>query len=373
MKERIFSAPGRVEIGGNHTDHQHGRVLAAAINLEARCSASANGTNLVRITDTRYGSETIDLSDLQIREDEKGTSAALIRGVAAWFQNKGYAIGGFDGTMSSNIPAGSGLSSSAAFEVLIGNIFKGLFGSDATPLDIALAGQYAENIYFGKPCGLMDQAASSFGGLIMIDFANPEAPIVKKIPYLLNDYILCVVDTKGSHADLTHEYAAVPLEMKKIANHFGKEYLREVSPETFYDKMAELREYGDRAVLRGMHFFDENARVLEQAKALEAGSATEFFRLIIESGRSSMFRLQNIFPAGNITDQEMNLALSLSENLLSGKGAWRVHGGGFAGTILAFIPLGLKDEYQNCMSRVFGDDCCHFLSIRAEGGIELNA
>ena len=368
---RIFTAPGRVEIGGNHTDHQHGRVLAAAINLEAKCTASPNGTNLVRINDARYGLETVDISDLSVREDEKGTSAALIRGVAAWFKDKGYAIGGFDGNVSSDIPGGSGLSSSAAFEVLIGNVFKGLFGSAVTPLDIAIAGQYAENVYFGKPCGLMDQAASSFGGLVMIDFQNPDDPVVQKIPFNLPDFELCVVDTKGSHADLTGEYAAVTTEMKAIANHFGKDFLRELTPDLFFEKVTELRKYGDRTVLRAIHFFNENARVLEQAKALEEGKTNDFLNLIIESGLSSQTCLQNIYPAGNITTQEVNLGLQLSRQILKGKGAWRVHGGGFAGTILAFVPISLKDEYLNRMNRVFGDDCCHFLTIRSEGGMEL--
>lgn len=363
MQEQVFSAPGRIEIGGNHTDHQHGRVLAAAINLEARCSAIKNETNLVRITNAQYGSEIVDLSDLHAREDEKGKSAALIRGVAAWFKQKGHAIGGFDGMITSNIPAGSGLSSSAAFEVLIGKVFKGLFGSAVSPLDIALAGQFAENVYFGKPSGLMDQAASSFGELVMIDFANPQNPIVKKIPYSLKDFAICVVDTKGSHADLTDEYAAVPFEMCTIANHFGKEHLREVERELFYANIAGLRKYGDRAVLRGLHFFDENDRVLKQAEALEKGLINEFLELVIESGRSSMSRLQNIYPSGSTHAQEINLALSLSEQLLCGRGAWRVHGGGFAGTILAFVPQEMKAEYQNRMGNVFGDDCCHFLKI----------
>jgi len=368
---KAFSAPGRVEIGGNHTDHQHGRVLAAAINMEAKCIATPNGTNLIRITDTQYGLETVDISDLAVREDEKGTSAALIRGVAAWFKNKGHAIGGFDGNISSDIPSGSGLSSSAAFEVLIGNVFKGLFGSAVTPLDIAIAGQYAENIYFGKPCGLMDQAASSFGGLVMIDFQDPDDPVVKKIPFNLPDHLLCVVDTIGNHADLTDEYAYVTTEMKAIANHFGKDYLRELAPELFYEKIAELRKYGDRAVLRAIHFFNENERVLSQAKALEEGRINDFLDLIIESGLSSQTCLQNIYPSGSILTQEVNLGLQVSAQILGGKGAWRVHGGGFAGTILAFVPISLKYEYQKRMFGVFGRNCCHFLTIRSEGGIEL--
>ena len=365
MSDLTFTAPGRVEIGGNHTDHQHGRVLAAAINLEAKCTAKANGTNLVNISDERYGAETIDLNDLSIREEEKGTSAALVRGVAAWFVNKGYAIGGFDGLVTSDIPSGSGLSSSAAFEVLIGRIFAGLFGSPATSLDIALAGQYAENVYFGKPCGLMDQAASSFGGLVMIDFADPQNPVVDEIPYNLPDFLLCVVDTKGSHADLTNEYAAVPMEMKQVASYFGKEFLRDLNTADFYGNIAKLRQIGDRAVLRAIHFFDENERVIKQAEALKKGLTEDFMKLIIESGHSSLSHLQNIYPAGNITTQEINLALSLSEKILKGKGAWRVHGGGFAGTILAFVPTSLRDEYQNRMDQVFGDGCCHFLSINS--------
>ena len=366
MSERVFSAPGRVEIGGNHTDHQHGRVLAAAINLETVCKARANGTNLVRLQNAQYGSDLVDLSDLSVREDEKGKSAALIRGVAAWFKEKGYAIGGFDGTVSSTIPPGAGLSSSAAFEVLMGNVFKGLFGSDVSALDIALAGQFAENVYFGKPCGLMDQAASSFGGLVMIDFENPQQPTVRNIPYNLVGYQLCVVDTKGDHADLVDEYAAIPNEMCNIAKHFGKSVLREVEPETFYQNIAALRGYSDRAVLRAMHFFGENDRVLRQGEALAQGKIRDFLDLVLESGQSSISRLQNIYPTFGINNQEISLALALSEQILKGEGAWRVHGGGFAGTILSFVPDELRDEYKNRMRSVFGDNSCYFLNVCQE-------
>ena len=371
MGERIFSAPGRVEIGGNHTDHQHGRVLAAAIDLQAKCKAAANGTNVVRIMDERFGEENVDLSDLEVRDEEKGKSAALIRGVAAWFKKHGYEIGGFDGAVSSNIPAGSGLSSSAAFEVLIGNVFKGLFGSAASPLDIAIAGQFAENVYFGKPCGLMDQAASSFGGLIMIDFKDPQNPQVTNIPLHLHGYELCVVDTKGNHAGLTDEYAAIPSEMRTIAGHFGKQFLRDIKPELFYKSISELRKYGDRAVLRAIHFFGENDRVLRQARLLEQGLIPRFLDLVNESGRSSMSYLQNIYPSGSANEQEICIALALSEQILSGKGAWRVHGGGFAGTTLAVVPGELMQEYKSQMEAVFGCGCCHFLNIREEGGMEV--
>jgi len=370
MKERFFSAPGRVEIGGNHTDHQHGRVLAAAINLDATCSAVPNDTNIVNIINEQYGSGKVDLSNLDIREDEKGTSDALVRGIAAWFVKHGHTIGGFDATVTSNIPVGSGISSSAAFEVLIGNVFKGLFGADVSPLDIALAGQFAENVYFGKPCGLMDQAASSFGGLSMIDFNNPENAVVKPINADLTGYSLCVVATGGDHVDLTPEYSAIPEEMKTVANCFGKDFLREVSPDDFYSGLSKLRHLSGRALLRAIHFFDDHERVLKQAEALESGDIPSFLNLVTESGRSSLAYLQNVFSSSDPHHQELTLALALSEKALTGKGAWRVHGGGFAGTILAIVPEDMKDIYNKQMCDVFGDGCCLFLNVQKEGGSE---
>jgi len=371
MSERFFSAPGRVEIGGNHTDHQHGRVLAAAINLETTCKAIPNGTNIVNITNKQYGSISVDLSNLSIRDDEKETSASLVRGVAAWFAERGYKVGGFDAEISSTIPAGSGLSSSAAFEVLLGNVFKGLLDADVSPLDIAIAGQYAENKYFGKPSGLMDQAASSFGGLSMIDFKDPLNTVVRPIKADLSGYALCVVATGDDHADLTAEYATIPEEMKTVASHFGKEYLREVSPVNFYKEIGKMKNLSKRAILRAIHFFADHERVLEQADALEQGNVQRFLDLINESGRSSLAYLQNVFSTSNPHNQELTLALALSERILAGKGAWRVHGGGFAGTILAFVPNELKDEYNKQMSAVFGDNCCLFLNVRKEGGMEV--
>ncbi len=374
MVERTFSAPGRVEIGGNHTDHQNGRVLTAAVNLETACTAAANGSTIARIVDARFGVVEIDLSRLAIRDAERGTSAALLRGVAAWFQQNGYAIGGFDAHLSSNIPIGAGLSSSAAFEVVIGNVLKNFFncGANLSSLDIARAGQYAENVYFGKPCGLMDQTASSFGGLTLIDFRDSRQPTVTPVKASFEGYQICVVSTGGSHADLTPDYAAIPAEMKAVAAHFDRETLREVNPEEFYALLPKLRHLSDRSLLRALHYFDENERVLQQAAALEAGDMPAFLSLANESGRSSLAYLQNVYSPSTPLQQGVTLALALSEQLLAGVGAWRVHGGGFAGTILAFVPDELRDTYRSRMCEAFGADCCHFLKIQNEGGREVN-
>ena len=378
---RYFSAPGRVEIGGNHTDHQLGRVLAAAVGLEITAAAKKNGSNTVRIggrficpsgqANRPLDLTEVDLSALDIRPEEKGTSAALVRGVAAWFARHGYAIGGFDADISSTVPIGAGLSSSAAFEVLIGNIFKGLFGAGISVIELAVAGQFAENGYFGKPSGLMDQAASSFGGLNVIDFKDPANTLVKPVDADIPGYSLCVVDTGGSHADLTPDYAAIPSEMKAVAAYFNKEYLSELSADEFYSSISSLRHLGDRAVLRAIHYFEENERVLKQAAALERGDTETFFELVVESGRSSLAYLQNTFSTSAPQEQGVTLALALSEKILKGKGAWRIHGGGFAGTILAFVPDGLNKEYGRQMRSVFGEGCCYFLNIQKEGGREI--
>jgi galactokinase len=370
MEKQIFSAPGRVEIGGNHTDHQFGSVLAAAVDLETKCTATINDTNIVRIIDDRFGSEIIDLSNLEVGENECGTSAALVRGVAAWFDKNGHNIGGFDAEVSSNIPAGSGLSSSAAFEVLIGNVFKGLFNNDISKTDIARAGQFAENIYFGKPCGLMDQIASSFGGMVKIEFQDRQ-PVVTPVHADFTGYTMCVVASGGSHANLTPEYAAITHEMKSVAAFFGKEYLSEVPADLFYSEIKQLRRLGDRAVLRAAHFFEENERVINQAAALENGNIREFLDMVIESGRSSMAFLQNVYSAASPENQGLTLALMLSEKILSGTGAWRIHGGGFAGTILAFVPDDMREKYRSQMCEVFGEGCCIFLNVREKDNTDI--
>ena len=370
---RYFSAPGRVEVCGNHTDHQHGRVLAAAINLEAAAAVRATGTNTVSIKSAGFESSEIDLGDLTPKASEAGTPASIVRGIAAWFADKGYPIGGFDAEISSNIPVGAGLSSSAAIEVLIGCIFKGLFGADISPIELAQAGQYAENVYFGKPCGLMDQTASSFGGLNIIDFCDPALPVVTPVSAQFPGFELCIVNTGGSHADLTPEYAACTQEMKAVARHFGKEFLREVAEDGFYASLADLRSLGDSAVLRAIHFFGDNKRVLKQADALNKGDMSTFLELVVESGRSSLAYLQNVYSSNNRREQGLTLALALSERHLTGSGAWRVHGGGFAGTILAFVPEDKKESYNKHMTAVFGENSCHFLKINSQGGRELVA
>ncbi|MCL2078712.1 MAG: galactokinase [Oscillospiraceae bacterium] len=372
MKKRVFTAPGRIEIGGNHTDHQHGLVLAAAVNLEIKAYVSSRADKIVSIENEQYGSIRVDLSDFDMREEEKETSTGVVRGVAAWFNERGYATGGFDASITSTVPVGSGLSSSAAFEVLIGNIFKGLYGAGVSPLDIALAGKYAENVYFGKPCGLMDQAASSFGGLSMIDFGDPHNTVVTPIDADFSGYEMCVVETGGSHADLTSKYAAIPQEMGSVANFFGNKFLASVDPEMFYQSIKNLRAAGidDRAILRAIHFFDENGRVKKQAAALMEGNMAVFLDTVRESGRSSLAYLQNVFPSGDVKKQGLTLALALSERILAQNGASRVHGGGFAGTILTFVPNDLKERYKRQMCDVFGDNSCHFLSVSA-GGTEV--
>ena len=368
---KFFSAPGRIEICGNHTDHQHGRVLAAAINLEITASAHVNDSNIIRLINEDIENTEINVSSLAVIKSEAGTTASLVRGIAAYFSQKGYAYGGFDAEISSSVPIGAGLSSSAAIEVLIGNIFKGLFGTDISKMEIAKAGQFAENNYFGKPSGLMDQTTSSFGGLNVIDFKDPDNPIVTPINADFTGYEICVVNTGGSHADLTPDYAACNYEMKSVAEFFGKEYLRDVSEDEFFSTIAKLRKSGDRAVLRAIHYFSDHNRVLKQAEALERKDMQSFFKLVIESGHSSLAYLQNVYTPVKPQDQGITLALAISEKLLKGKGAWRVHGGGFAGTILTFLPNDLKEEFTLNMNAVFGQNCCHFLQINPNGGREM--
>ena len=368
----IYSAPGRSEIGGNHTDHQCGRVLAASINLDAIAIVAKKESGIV-LKSEGYPMINVSLADLLPKKE--GTSAGLIRGDAARVIEEGYEIGGFEAYVTSDVLNGAGMSSSAAFEVLIGSILSGLYNEgNISPVLIAQAGQYAENVFFGKPCGLMDQMASSVGNLIFIDFADVKNPVIKKVNVNFEDFnhSLCIVDTKGSHADLTDEYAAIPEEMKRVAAYFGKEILKQVDKNEFYTNIPEIRKVaGDRAVLRAMHWFEETDRVIDQVNALEEENFEEFKKLIKSSGDSSFKYLQNVYSVKNLSRQEMAVGLALSDVILKGKGVSRVHGGGFAGTIQAFVPNDIVDIYKKNMEDIFGEDACHVLKIRKYGGMKV--
>ena len=362
-----FSAPGRTEIGGNHTDHQHGCVLAAAVNMETTAEVTLNGTNIIRVDSEGYPVVEIDLTDLALREEEKNSTAALIRGVAAAFAQRGYKLAGFDAKVKSTVLPGSGLSSSAAFEVLIGRILNGLFADGAvSAIEIAQIGQYAENVYYGKPSGLMDQMASSVGGLVFINFADPKNPIVEKVDYDFahSGYTLCTIDSGADHADLTDEYASMPVEMKKVAAFLGKEVLNDVDEAEFYAKLPEIRKAaGDRAVLRAIHFFEENRRVQMQVRALHNDNFDAFLNYVNESGRASWMLLQNVIPCGYTEHQDMAITLALCTKLLQGRGAVRIHGGGFAGTALAFVPNDSFEQFKAGVEAVLGEGHCHLLQI----------
>ncbi|TAJ05470.1 galactokinase [Marinilabiliaceae bacterium JC017] len=371
----LFSSPGRTEIGGNHTDHQYGRVLAGAVNLDNIAVASKNNSNIIRIKSEGYPEFQVDLSDLSIDESQFYTSGSLVKGISARLKEMGYQIGGFDACIEGRVPKGSGLSSSASFEVLIGAIISHLFNDGKLdPVENALVGQWAENNYFGKPCGLMDQTACSVGGFITIDFEDPQKPIVKALDFDFQKtgYALVITDTGGNHADLNDEYASLPTEMKSVAKELGKDVLRQVTLEDVVKGIPGMREkVGDRALLRAFHFQGDNARVVEQVAALERGDFENFLKMVVASGFSSYMYNQNIFPVNNVQEQGISLALALSDMLLKGKGAWRVHGGGFAGTIQAFVPLDLIDTYVATLEHVFGEGKCHKLFIRPKGSIKL--
>ena len=373
--EAIFSAPGRTEVGGNHTDHQHGEVLAASINKDAIAIVSKRSDDKVNVLAEGFGMTNIGLTDLELREDEKGSTASLIRGVLAGLKNSGYTLGGFDAYITSDVLIGAGLSSSAAFETLIGTVVSGLYNDmNIDPVEIAKIGQFAENRYFGKPCGLMDQMACSVGSLVHIDFEDPSNPIVDKVDFDFSktDYVLCITDTKGSHADLTDEYAAVPAEMKKIASLLGHDVLRPVDFEDIMDNIDMLREKaGDRAVLRAIHFVNESLRAHDEAEALKEGDLDEFLRLVKQSGDSSFKYLQNVYTNKDVTVQNVSLALAVSDTILNPDEVARVHGGGFAGTIQAFVKKQNAGRYQKYMDKVFGDGACEILAIRKYGGIRV--
>ncbi|MBR6527516.1 MAG: galactokinase [Lachnospiraceae bacterium] len=375
MPTHYYSAPGRTEIGGNHTDHQRGRVLAAAVNLDTRAAVRVNGTDVIRILSQGYPMCEVDLKELTPIAGEINTTPALVRGVAAKFVEMGGLVMGFDAYCESTVLPGSGLSSSAAFEVLMGAIMNGLFnGNQATPLKVAQIGQYAENVFFGKPCGLMDQTASSVGNLVTIDFFDKENPVVTPLDFDFGScgHALCIIDTRASHADLTDEYSAITNEIRSISAYFGKEVLTQIAPADFYAAIPALRqECGDRAVLRAHHFYQENERVPKQVAALREGDFDRFLQLIKESGYSSYMYLQNVIPAGRKEHQEVAIALSLCELYLAGRGAYRVHGGGFAGTVQAFVPMDLLESFRAGIDGALGAGACHVLSIRPEGGVEM--
>lgn len=372
---RLFSAPGRTEIGGNHTDHQHGCVIAGSVNLDVIAVVALNGEDKIRIKSEGFPMDTIELSDLEKSEKEYGRASALIRGVCKKFADMGCELKGFNAYTTSNVLKGSGLSSSAAFEVLLGNILNGLFNENRTDaIEIAKIGQFAEREYFGKPCGLLDQMASSLGGFTYADFSNPADPITQSITLDIKKfgYTLCVVDTGGNHSDLTDDYAAITVECREISEKMGVSFLREVDTDAFYGRIAELREAcGDRAVLRAIHFFDEQGRVEGQKKALAEGDFDTFLKLVNESGQSSYDYLQNLYSPSSPKEQGLSLAIALTKKFLNGKGACRVHGGGFAGTIQCYIPTEKFDEYKAMIEAAYGEGACQEITVRPVGGYEI--
>ena len=368
----LFSGPGRTEIGGNHTDHQHGRVLCGSVDLDMISCAAPNGLNVIRIISEGYPALEVELDQLLPRPEERNTSAALVRGVAAKIQELGYKVGGFDAWATSSVLSGSGLSSSAAYEILVATIVDCFFGGGTLdPVERAKVGQYAENVYFGKPCGLMDQMGSSVGGAVAIDFADPAAPVVKKVEYdfTRSGHALCIVDTGSCHADLTDDYADITREMGAVAARFGEKFLRDVDEGAFRAALPQLREEcGDRAVLRAMHFFEEDRRAEQEAEALEQGDFDAFLALVDQSGLSSALNLQNTWSAAAPQQQAIPVALAVGRELLGGSGAIRVHGGGFAGTIQAFVPNGKLETFRRGMEELLGPGMCHILHIRPHGG-----
>ena len=372
---RFFSAPGRTEVGGNHTDHNNGKVLAAAVNLDAVAAVEATDDGIIRVNSEGYEPLVIDTADLSVIDSEAGTSAALIRGVCGRFNELGYKYGGFNAAVTSRVLSGSGLSSSAAYEVLIGTILNYLYNNGKiSAVEIAQISQYAENVYFKKPCGLMDQTACSVGGFVKIDFEDTSKPVIDKVDFDIakHGYNLVIIDTGGNHADLTDDYAAIRLEMNSVAEYFGKPVLRQVCECDVLSNMGDIRKKtGDRALERAVHFYNENKRVERLADALSRGDFEEFKSTIIESGKSSYMYNQNCFTLSNPKDQPVALALCLAEELLKGKGAYRVHGGGFAGTVQTFVPVDYTEEFVKAMSSLLGEGSCYILKVRSHGGCEI--
>lgn len=365
-----FSASGRTEICGNHTDHQRGKVLTAAVNLEILAVASKNNTNVIHIKSEGYPEFSVDLNSLEICEEEKGKSESLVRGLVKGFREKGIPVSGFDAVIDSEVSGGSGLSSSAAFEVLLATVMNYFFGEEKlNPVEIAKISQYAESVYFGKPCGLLDQMAVALGGCNYIDFKDPENLKIKSVEMEVSGYTLCVVNTGGDHSDLTQDYADITLDDREVSNFFGKNFLSEISEEEFYERMPELKgNISDRAILRGMHFFSEQNRVEEMATTLGKKDTAKFLMLVNESGNSSQNLLQNLYSASHPEKQAIPLALELTKRFLNGEGACRVHGGGFAGTIQCYVPENRFEEYKNYMENIFGKGSVQKLEIRKAGG-----
>jgi len=375
--EALFSAPGRTELGGNHTDHQHGCVLAGSIDLDILAAVSRNHSGVIRIQSEGYPPLSVDLREREPKPEEQNTSAALVRGVAVRMMELGCPIGdgGLEAALVSSVPGGSGLSSSAAFEVLVGTMLNHLYwGGKCTPVEVAQIGQYAENVYFGKPCGLMDQTASAVGGVVAIDFADPATPRVERIDLDLaaSGYAICIINSGAGHAELTDEYASITRELALVCRCFGRKVLREVPEEEFLAALPKVRAAaGDRGALRAFHIYGENRRVREEAEALRRGDFPGFLALVRESGRSSALYLQNVVPTGRTAKQELLFAIALAERLLAGEGAVRVHGGGFAGTAQAFVPLSRLDAFRAGMEAVLGPGCCHVVDIRPVGGVRI--
>ncbi|MDR1536318.1 MAG: galactokinase [Planctomycetota bacterium] len=371
----LFSSPGRTEIGGNHTDHQRGCVIAGSVNLDIAAAAAPNGINAVRMISDGQPMETVNLSDLRPNPDEFFQTSALIRGIAAGFAREGHRVGGFDIVAASSVLKGSGLSSSAAFEVLIANVLNSLNCDDEVPpVELARFGQYSENTFYGKPCGLMDQLSSAVGGVLFIDFFNLASPLVEKMDFNLaaHGYALCIIDSGAHHADLSGAYASIPGEMGRVAAFFGKNQLRDVDHVEFMNNFAEARKAaGDRAMLRALHFFHDNRRAIEESRALKNGDFETFLKLVRESGLSSSIHLQNIHLPGADREQAVDVALALCAESLGGRGACRVHGGGFAGTIQAFVPIDMLDSFMPEIDATLGKGSCHVLSIRLDGGARL--
>lgn len=372
----LYSAPGRTEIGGNHTDHNNGVVMAAAVNLDIIAVVSANDRSRVQLKSDGFAQVfQVDLNVLQPQKAEEGSSTGLIRGVAAGIVRGGGQIGGFDGYIASDVLQGSGLSSSAAFEVVLGQIFNGEFNQEQfSMVELAKIGQYSENVFFGKPSGLMDQTACAVGSAMTIDFADPTAPIVDKVAFDLEGYgyALCITDTKGSHADLTPDYAAIRREMEAVAQFFGKKVLREVDEDQLIANIPAVRQkLGDRAVLRALHFFAECRRAEQLCQAVRENRIKDFLQMILEGGHSSFELNQNAYSLQNPRQQGVPLGLAISQHVLQGRGAWRLQGGGFAGTIQAFVPMNLVDRYKAAMDGAFGQGSCHVLRVRNYGAVAV--